>query len=138
MNIRSVQQQGNGVDWRLFATAFAVTLAFGNKLEVITYDESNLRRHLSVECLKSKKFSPFPEYKNNKRVKRARAVTIKQDVHFVCCRTYFKKDTNDSTDKFMASCCVCYEWYYKKCMKIPMNVFRSDSIAKLWRCKSFT
>ena len=109
MNIRSVQQQGNGVDWRLFATAFAVTLAFGNKLEVITYDESNLRRHLSVECLKSKKFSPFPEYKNNKRVKRARAVTIKQDVHFVCCRTYFKKDTNDSTDKFMASCCVCYE-----------------------------
>ena len=81
-------------------------VAFGNKPEVITYDESNLRRHL-VECLKSKKFSPFPEYKNNKRVKRARAVTINQDVYCICCGTYFKKDANDSTDKFMASRCVC-------------------------------
>ena len=28
----------------------------------------------------------------------------------------------------MAPCCVCYEWYHKKFMKIPMNVFRSDGI----------
>ena len=43
-----------------FAIAFAVTLAIGNKPEVISYDEGNLRRHL-VEYLKSPKFSPFPE-----------------------------------------------------------------------------
>ena len=68
MNILLVQQPGNGVDYGLFAIAFAATLEFGNKSEVISYDEGNLRRHL-VECLKSKKYNPFPEYKNNKRVK---------------------------------------------------------------------
>ena len=26
---------------------------------------------------------------------------------------------------------VCYEWYHMECI----NVFRSDSIAKMWRCK---
>ena len=68
VNIRPVQQQGNGVDCGLFAIAFVVTLVFGNKPQVKSYDEGNLRRHL-VECLKSKNFTPFPEYKNNKRVK---------------------------------------------------------------------
>ena len=62
MNIRPVQQQGNCVDCGLFVIAFAVILAFGNKPEMISYDEGNLRRHL-VECLKLEKFSPFPEYK---------------------------------------------------------------------------
>ena len=40
-NIRPVQQQGNGVDCSLFAIAFVVTLAFGNKTEMISYDEGN-------------------------------------------------------------------------------------------------
>ena len=51
VNIRPVQQQGNGVDCGLFAIAFAVILAFGDKPKMISYDERNLRRHL-VECLK--------------------------------------------------------------------------------------
>ena len=83
VNIRPEQQQGNGVGCGLFAIAFAVTLAFGNKPEVISYDEGTLRRHL-VECLKSKKFIPIPEYKNNKRIKRARAVTVNRDVYCIC------------------------------------------------------
>ena len=37
VNIRPEQQQGNGVGCGLFAIAFAVTLAFGNKPEVISY-----------------------------------------------------------------------------------------------------
>ena len=60
VNIRPLQQQGNGVCCGFFAIAFAVTLAIGNQPEVISYDEGNLRRHL-VEYLKSPKFSPFPE-----------------------------------------------------------------------------
>ena len=62
MNIRPVQQQGNGVDCGLFAIAFAVTLAFGNKPKMISYDEGNLPRHL-VECLKSETFSSFQNTK---------------------------------------------------------------------------
>ena len=105
MNIRPVQQQGIGVDCGLFVIAFAVILAFGNKPEMISYDEGNLRRHL-VECLKLEKFIPFPEYKNNKQVKRVRAVTINPDVYCICYRTCFKKDTGNITDNFMALCCV--------------------------------
>ena len=127
MNIRPVQQQGNDADWGLFTIAFAVTLAFGDKPKMISYDESNLWRR-PVEYLKLDKFSPFPEYKNNKRVKRARAVTINWDFYCICPGSYFKEDIEDRTDNFMAPCCVCYEWYHKKFMKIPMNVFRSDSI----------
>ena len=58
---------------------------------------------------------------------------MNRDVYCICRRTYFKEDTDDSSDNFMALCCVGYEWYHKKCMKIPMNVFCSGSIAKLWR-----
>ena len=123
-NIRPVQQKGNGVDYGLFAIAFAVTLAFGNKTEMISYDKGNLRHHL-FKCLKWDKFSPFP------RVKRARGVTISQDVYCICRRRYFKEDKDDSADSFLAPCCVCYEWYHKKCM----NLFPSDSVAKLRRCK---
>ena len=110
MNIRPVQQQGNDADCGLFAIAFAVTLAFGDKPEMISYDEGSLRRNL-VECLKSDKFSLFPEYKDNKRVKRVRAVTINRDVYCICRRTYFKEDTDNSTDNFMVPCCVCYKCY---------------------------
>ena len=65
VNIRPVQQQGNGVDCGSFAIVFAVTLAFGNKPKMISYDEGNLPRHL-VECLKSETFSPFPSTKITK------------------------------------------------------------------------
>ena len=135
MNIRPVQRQGNGVDCGLFAIVFSVTQAFGNKPEVITYNEGNLRCYL-FGCFKLKKLSPFLEYENNRRVKRARAVTSNQNVYSISRRTCFKEGTDDSTDNFTAPCCVCYEWYRKKCMKIPMNIFRTDNIAKLWRCKS--
>ena len=85
-----------------------VILAFGNKPEIISYDEGDLQHDL-VECLKSEIFSPSPEYKNNKWVKEARAVTINQDVCCICRRTCFKEDTDDSPDNVMAPCCVCYE-----------------------------
>ena len=67
VNIHPEQQQGNGVDFGLFAIVFAVIWEFGDKSETISCDEGYLQRHL-VDCLKLKKFSPFSEYKNNKRV----------------------------------------------------------------------
>ena len=57
---------------------------------MISYDEGNLWCHL-VECLKLKKFTPFPEYKNNKRVKWARAVTINRDVYCICAEHILKR-----------------------------------------------
>ena len=54
VNIQPEEQQGNGVDFGLFATAFAVTWAFGNKRETISCDKGNLQ-HLLVDYLKLKK-----------------------------------------------------------------------------------
>ena len=62
VNIHPVQQQGNGVDCRLFAIAYAVTLVCCEKPKMISYDEGNLGRHL-FECLKSEIFSLFQNTK---------------------------------------------------------------------------
>ena len=40
--IHPIKQQRNGVDYQLFAIAFAVTLPFGHKHELISCDEGNL------------------------------------------------------------------------------------------------
>ena len=70
-------------------------------------------------------------------MKLARAVTFYRDDCCIFSRTCFKEDTEDSTNDLMTLCRVLYEWYHKKCMKISMNVFQRDSIAKPWRSKSW-
>ena len=40
--IHPIKQQGNGVDYQLFAIAFAITLAFDHKRELMSCDEGNL------------------------------------------------------------------------------------------------
>lgn len=40
--ILPIKQQGNGVDYQLFAIAFAITLAFDHKRELMSCDEGNL------------------------------------------------------------------------------------------------
>ena len=40
--IHPIKQQGNGVDYQLFAIAFAITLAFDHKRDLMSCDEGNL------------------------------------------------------------------------------------------------
>ena len=40
--IHPIKQQGNGVDYQLFAIGFAITLAFDHKRELMSCDEGNL------------------------------------------------------------------------------------------------
>ena len=87
------------------------------------------------KCLKLGKFSPYPLI-NGKRQKRAKEITITEDAYCTCRRAYFQEDTEESPDNFMAPCCICQDWYHKKCMNIPLKVFRSDTVAEVWMCKS--
>ena len=56
---KSVQQQGNGVDCGVYATAFATSLVYGSNPEKESYVKKKIRPHL-VECLKIGKLTPFP------------------------------------------------------------------------------
>ena len=66
--------------------------------------------------------------------KKTKEIKITKDVYCTCRRTYFKEDTEESPDSFMAPCCIFQDWYHKKCMNIPLKVFRS--VVEVWKCKS--
>ena len=134
VKVQPVQQQSNQVDCGVFSIAFAVTLALGDNSALVTYKQTLLRFHLN-KCLKLGKFSPYPLI-NGKRQKRAKEITITKDVYCTCRRTYFQEDTEESPDNFMAPCCICQDWYHKNCMNIPLKVFRSGTVAEVWKWKS--
>ena len=133
INIQPVQQQRNGNDCGAFAIAFAVCIAFGKNPGEIAFDYFQLRKHLE-HCLKENRFTPFPEVNN--RVKRAKSTKVNHEVYCVCRRPYFPEDTEESSDNFMVPCSVCTEWFHKSCMKIPMEVFKSDKSAGKWKCNT--
>ena len=56
-----VQQQTNGSDCGVFATAFATCLAFGENPAHMTFDVPKMRPHLAT-CLKHKSISLFPHF----------------------------------------------------------------------------
>ena len=45
--------------------------------------------------------------------------------------TYFQEDAEESPDNVMAPYSICQDWYHKKCMNIPLKVFRSDTVAEV-------
>ena len=59
-----------------------------------------------------------------------------RDVYCTCRRTYLQQGIEESPDNFLASYCVCEDWYHKNCMNIPLKVFGSDTIVEVWKCKS--
>ena len=134
VKVQPVQQQSNQVDCGVFSIAFAVILALGDNPALVTYEQTSLRFHLN-KCLKLGKFSQYPLI-HRKQQKRAKEITITNDIYCTCRRTYFQEDTEESPYNVMAPCCICEDWYHKKCMNIPVKVFRSDTVAEVWKCKS--
>ena len=118
VKVQPVQQQSNQVDCGVFSIAFAVTLSLGDNPALVTYEQTMFRFHLN-KCLKLGKFSLCPVI-NGKRQKRGKEIAITKDVYCTCRRTYFQEDTEESPDTFMAPCCICQDWYHKKCMNIPL------------------
>ena len=54
-----VQQQKNGSDCGVFATAFATCLAYGGIPRNISFDVPEMRQHL-LRCLQNGSIQPFP------------------------------------------------------------------------------
>lgn len=59
LNIKSCQQQDNGVDCGVFAIANAYALCTGVPVGDLRYNAKKMREHL-VMCLCGREFSPFP------------------------------------------------------------------------------
>ena len=68
-----VQQQGNGYDCRIFATAFATDIACNRKPEQRTYKQGVMRKHLLAQ-LESKTMTSFTQ--QTKRAKRGKEVNV--------------------------------------------------------------
>ena len=128
IHVMPVQQQKNGVDCGLFSIAFATSLAFREDPSNSTYDSAALRPHL-IKCLTSGRISPFPKIEG-KRVVRCKPSTHTVEI-FCSCRTPWTAQRNSSYD--MAQCCMCSEWYHKRCEKIPLAVFCEKQ--KTWFCR---
>ena len=123
-----VQQQKNGADCGLFSIAFATSLAFGEDPSNSTCNSAALRPHL-IKCLTSGRIAPFPKIEG-KRVVRCKPSTHTVEI-FCSCRTPWTAQRNSSYD--MAQCCMCSEWYHKRCEKITLAVFRENQ--KTWFCR---
>ena len=59
MNVVSVQQQENGYDCGVIATAFVTCLVNYIPTETVEFDVAHLRKHL-FKCLKAGKMELFP------------------------------------------------------------------------------
>ena len=106
---------------------------YSENVEKSSFDINLMRDHLLV-CLQLQKFSQFP--KANKRVYRCRSVSLFFDVYCNCREAYFHDDVKSDDGYFMANCNSCGEWYHKKCMNIPVKVFRDEKYHMQWKCSA--
>ena len=126
---KAVQQQKNGVDCGLFATAFATKRAFGGDPATIAYDTLFLRQHL-VKCLENNTMEEFPSIK--KRISRCKNFSSIFTLCWTCCMPYWK---SKETGLMVAECEQCEQWFYRKCEKIPAPVFDSGKSWVCFKCK---
>ena len=123
---KSVQQQGNGVDFGVYTIAFATSLAYGGNPEKESYDKKKIRPHL-VECLKIGKLIPFPTITGE--VVRCDTATSNKELYCLC-RVPYVPPTDERYK--MAQCNQCKEWYHRVCEKIPAVAF--ENLRKKWYC----
>ena len=64
INIRSCQQQTNGVDCGIYAVANAFYILSGTDVSNIKIDDNKMRAHF-LQCLELGRFEPFPGKQTN-------------------------------------------------------------------------
>ena len=109
--ILPIQQQKNSIDCGIFAIAHATEILHGGNVGNSSLDVILMRDH-SLVCLQLQKFPPLP--KTSKSVYRCRHVSLFFTMCCICREAYFYGKLQQ-----------CVEWYHKKCMKIPIKVFRN-------------
>ena len=140
VNFIDVQTQSSGNDCGLFSIAFAASLCagepeflasislifylacVGENPSELHYIQHDFRNHL-FKCLEANLVTPFPR-RNRKRKGGNRGQT--SFGIFCTCRlpAYGK----------MISCSSCHEWFHRKCVVTPTEVWRRKEVD--WYCNS--
>jgi hypothetical protein len=102
-----VSQQRGGSDCGLFAIANSVALCAGLDPSEFMWDQSKMRKHLSI-CFKNSDITMFPCITKHtmQRKKNSTLFMIAYDIYCHCRVPYFE------TDADMIMCDKCFEWYH--------------------------
>ena len=125
IKVRSLQQQLNSFDCGVFSVAFLIDALDGNNDIGQNYNDKEMRFHFLI-CLLNKVFSPFP--KSTERSKVCASKILFVDVYYICRRPFFEYEVEEHPKMFMAKCRKCSEWYHRKCVTIPGNIFENSRL----------
>ena len=129
---RPVQQQLNAFDYVVYTVAYATDLANNIDPANSSFETQSIRHYLP-RCLERRSLQPFPT--TDKRTKRGKAVSYNLKLYCSCRMSFFVSDPDEDKGRFMVSCCICEEWYHKKCENVNVSVFKDDKKAQQWMCK---
>ena len=129
IKVRSVQQQANSFDCGVFSVTFLVDALDGNKDIGQNYNVEKMRFHF-LTCLKNGGFSPFP--RSTEKSKVCASTILFVDVYCICRRPFFEYEVEEDPKMSMANCSKCNEWYHRKCVTIPKNIFENSRLD--WVC----
>ena len=104
IHIPSVMQQDGANDCGLFAIAFALHAALGDKVEELEFDQCAMRKHV-LECLLNDCFMPFPH-----RLRVSTKTAAIQEVPLYC--TCLLPASYDN----LVQCSMCHKWFHMKCV----------------------
>ena len=127
-----VQQQLNAFDCGVYAVAYATDLANNIDPTNSSYETQNIRDHLS-SCLERGSLKPFPT--TDKRTQRGKAKSCNLKLYCTCRMPFFVSGPDEDEGLFMASCCICEDWYNKKCENVNVSVFKVDKKTQQMMCK---
>ena len=113
------QQQYGKKDYGLFAIAYATEIAYGNDPVVVSYLQSEMRKHL-ISCFQQGELKPFPRARKTARICCREILSIKT----FCCGL-------PESYSNMIECELCFSWYHYRCVGITK---KSDTVS--WVCKA--
>ena len=113
----------------MVSAAFLVNALDSNNDIGQNYNAEKMRFHF-LTCLKNEVFSPFP--RSTKRSKVFAPTLLFVDVYCICRRPFFKCEVEEDPKVFIANCSKCNEWYHRKCVRIPDNIFENNRLG--WTC----
>ncbi len=117
-HVPHVQQQVGTYDCGIFAIAFALHAALGQKISSIEFNQSAMRTHL-MKCFSKKKLMPFPFIE---KLSARRHYFPMRHISLYC--VCFMPETFGD----MVECEVCETWFHQRCV--------GYSCEQNWRCSS--